>query len=66
MNVFAMASGYEMKASPVPPEPTTSSTREFSSLAKLPRIPKIVKPDSKLVRVSKVVTIIASLKSQMR
>lgn len=61
-SIFAIASGYEIKASPVPPEFITLSGVTFKLWAKLPKIPKIVVPESNDVKVSKVVTIKASLK----
>lgn len=58
---FAMASGYETNASPVPPLTTAVISSIPVSCAKLPRIPKIMMPDSMDVTVSRLVTIRASL-----
>lgn len=56
-----MASGYEMKAKPVPLFTTLEMSSIFMLYAKLPKIPKIVMPAIKLVNVSSVVTINTSL-----
>lgn len=57
-----IASGYEINAKPLPPLLMTFPMSVSPTLwARFPRIPKIVKPPSKLVNVSSVVTIIASL-----
>lgn len=58
---LAIASGYDINANPVPLliTPRISSTPRLC--AKLPRIPKIVIPDIKLVNVSNDVTMSASL-----
>lgn len=57
-----MASGYDMNANPVPLLTTVEISVVFRLYARLPRIPKMVVPARRLVKVSKVVTIIASLK----
>lgn len=58
-----IASGYEIKAKPVPPpDDTTSAGSTFISYARFPRIPNIVMPDNNDVKVSKVVIMSASLK----
>ena len=56
-----MASGYDIKAKPVPLRTTSSILLTFKLCAKFPNIPNIVMPAIKLVTVSKLVTIIASL-----
>ncbi|CAH1972725.1 unnamed protein product [Acanthoscelides obtectus] len=53
---------YDMNANPVPPYLTTSSTPTFILSAKLPNMPNIIKPANTEVKVSRVVTTIASLK----
>lgn len=58
---FAIASGYETNASPVPPFTTAVISSIPVSCAKLPRIPKIIIPDKMDVIVSRLVTIRASL-----
>lgn len=57
---LASASGYEMNANPGPPW-TTSAISLFDSWARLPKMAKIVTPDSRLVNVSIKLTIAASL-----
>lgn len=56
-----MASGYDMNANPVPLLTTVEISVVFRLYARLPRIPKMVVPARRLVKVSKVVTIMASL-----
>lgn len=58
---LAIASGYDINASPVPPELITSPTSTFNSYAKFPRIPNMVAPANSEVNVSNVVTTNASL-----
>lgn len=58
---LAIASGYEMKASPVPPDLTTSLTSTPILCAKFPKIPKIIVPAKRDVNVSKRETTSASL-----
>lgn len=61
-----IASGYEMKASPVPDLITVVMSSIPKLWAKLPRMAKIVRPPIKLVNVSSVVTIIASLRHKIK
>jgi len=58
---FDMASGYEMKAKPVPLRTTSRILSICRLCAKLPNIANIVIPPRRLVNVSSVVTIMASL-----
>lgn len=60
---FAIASGYDINANPVPLRTTSSILLMFRLCAKLPRIPNIVMPAIRLVTVSRLVTIIASLRN---
>lgn len=54
-----------MNAKPLPPLLMTLPMSVSPTLwAKFPRIPNIVKPPSKLVKVSRVVTIMASLNKE--
>ena len=57
-----MASGYEINAKPVPPDLTTSGTSTFILWARLPKMPKMIRPERHEVKVSRVVTTMASLK----
>lgn len=60
------ASGYDINASPEPPRTTFEISFVPISCAKLPRIPKIVQPAIRLVKVSSVVIIIMSLIKSIR
>lgn len=56
-----MASGYDINANPVPLLTTFEMSLTPRLCARLPRIAKMVNPAKRLVNVSKVVTITASL-----
>lgn len=56
-----MASGYEINARPGPGLTTSLIFSAPVTKAKCPKIPKIIKPDSNDVKVSKAVTILTSL-----
>jgi hypothetical protein len=59
-----IASGYDTNARPVPPCTTPCISSVSNSYIRFPRIENIVQPASRLVNVSSVVTIMASLQQK--